>query len=440
MKKAYLLHTGYGKTKMCLDIIMRANKKPRVLLISTKKIVENTWQAEINKWYKDQISYTYITGDLTSKERLKRANMGTDILGINTESIIWYLKNTTPVTRKTYRRTSVVEHHDGYELLDRFDLIILDEVSLFKNSQSERFKAIKRFTHKMKNVIALSASPTPKNIEDIWSIIYLLDGGKRLGTSITKFRENYAIAEPLFNGGNKYTYTTQSVDHILSLVKDIVVSEPEPAQPLYPEPVLKKLVIKPDDKTSQMLKDFKQHFILKLQGGKEVIALSKNQLITKINQIASGSIYTQSTTEHLNDLKLRVLLNRLKDIDTPVLLIYHYVFDLEKLKQIPNARVLQDPQDFIDWNNNKVPIGILSPYSAAHGLNLQDSDCKHIFWFSPIWDTDKWIQTNARVCRRGQKNIVTIYVMLLKESYDEYAFNLCIEKFNTQNKILKKLK
>jgi SNF2 family DNA or RNA helicase len=122
-----------------------------------------------------------------------------------------------------------------------------------------------------------------------------------------------------------------------------------------------------------------------------------------------------------------------------VLIIYAYVFDKDNLLTLPGARLLSNEQDFKDWNNNKIKIGILSPFSAAHGLNLQDSDCRNIIWMSPIWDTEKWIQTNARVCRRGQKNQVTISVLLLKGSYDEYAFDLCQEKFKTQFNNLQKL-
>jgi SNF2 family DNA or RNA helicase len=130
----------------------------------------------------------------------------------------------------------------------------------------------------------------------------------------------------------------------------------------------------------------------------------------------------------------------LSTITTPVLILYTYVFDKDNLLQLPNARLLQTAEDFQDWNDNKIPIGILSPFSAAHGLNLQHSDCQNVIWFSPIWDTEKWIQTNARVVRRGQKHAVTISILLLKGSYDEHAFDLVQDKFKIQFKNLEKLK
>ena len=288
--------------------------------------------------------------------------------------------------------------------------------------------------------MVLSASPTPKNIEDLWGPIYLIDGGQRLGKNITEFRENYAIAVPLPNGYNRYQYSLAAVDKVLSLIKDISTSVPAPATPLFPEPVVKKVIIKPDDATEEMLRKFKKDFIMNLSDGKQLVAFSKTQLINKVNQMASGDIYHKDLTYHLNDLKFRTLQMKLSTITTPVLLLYTYVFDKDKLLTIPGARLLSNKQDFIDWNQNKIKIGILSPFSAAHGLNLQDSDCENLIWFSPIWDTEKWMQTNARVCRRGQKRQVTISVLLLKESFDEYAFDLCQDKFKAQYNNLQKLR
>ena len=439
MKHAYLLYTGFGKTKMCLDKIMNAPRKPRTLLISTKNVVDSAWPAEIDKWYPGKISYVYITGDLTPEQRLAELDKPADILAMNTDMIEWYIDHTTRVKRKDYLKSGVVERHDESELIKRFDLFIIDEVSLFKNSQSHRFKLIKKWAHLITNVMILSATPTPKDIEDLWSTIYLIDGGQRLGTSITKFRESYSIPVPMPNGRNRYDYTQAAQDEILSLVKDIVTSIPEPKAPLFPEPILRKVLIKPDPATEEMLKRFKADFIVKLSNGADLLAFSKTQLINKINQMASGDVYNDNLTVHLNDLKLLILKMKLATIKTPVLILYTYKFDLDKLLLLPGARLLKHRKDFDDWNANKVPIGILSPFSSAHGLNLQDSDCVDIIWFSPIWDTEKWIQTNARVCRRGQRFQVTISVLLLKDSYDEYAFDLCLEKYRVQYNNLKKL-
>lgn len=438
MKHAYMLYTGYGKTKLCLDFIIKQNPKPRVLLISTKKIVESSWSAEINKWYPNQISYAYITGDIKPDDRLKIIEQDVDILGMNTEMLDWYIKNTTSVKRKTYTKQGIKLHYNEKELIERFDMIIIDESSLFKNYRTERFKLIKKWCHKVEHVFILSATPTPKNIEDLWAQIYLLDGGQRLGKNITEFRRNYGIAVPLSNGYNRYQYSKQAVDEILDLVKDISTSIPAPPQPLFPEPIIKKTLIKPDEKTLELLTKFKEDYIIKLGNGKNLIAFSKTQLINKVNQIASGDVYYQKNPVFVHDLKLNALKHLLQNITTPVLIVYVYRFDKEKLLTLPNSRLLSTPQDFEDWNNNQIKIGIISPYSTAHGLNLQDSDCQDIIWFSPIWDTEKWIQLNARVCRRGQTRKVTIRVLLLKGSFDEYAFDLCQTKFRMQyNNLLK---
>jgi hypothetical protein len=446
MKHAYLLYTGYGKTKLCLDKIMNAPRRMRTLLISTKNIVETSWIQEINKWYPGQLSYEYITGTLSESERLIRAGKTPDILGLNTSMLDWYITHTCSVKSYTYVKkckeypTGKKPVYDTDELVDRFDLIIFDEVSLFKNSQSERFKMVKKWAHRVPNVMILSATPTPKNIEDIWSQIYLLDGGQRLGKSVSEFRDTYAIAVPLSNGMNRYQYSQQAIDEVLLLIKDVATSIPKPDQPIFPEPMIKKLIIKPDAQTAELVKSFKNDFIIELTNGSQLMAFSKNQLISKINQIANGDVYHQKQTVHMNDIKFKALQYLISNIATPVLLIYTYVFDKEKLLTLPGARLLDSPKDFQDWNDNKIKIGILSPFSASHGLNLQDSECRDIIWFSPIWDTEKWIQTNARVARRGQRYTINISVLLLKDSYDAYAFDLCQDKFRIQFNNLEKLK
>jgi len=439
MKHAYLLYTGYGKTKMCLDKIMRASRIPRVLLISTKNVVETAWREEISKWYSDKITYSFITGSVKEKDRLDIINKHTDILGINTSMLQWYVEHTCSIKSKRHYKNEIKITYKTEEILDRFDLLIIDEVSLFKNSQSARFKIVKKWAWKMQNVMLLSATPSPKNIEDFWAEMYLIDGGKRLGRTITAFRTDFGIPTPLANGHNKWSYTDKAVDEVLRRVKDIVTSIPKPAQNLFPEPIIKKIILKPDKATQKLLDSFKEDYILQLPQGKNIVAFSKNQLMIKIAQVANGSVYDKDTTYHLNNIKLRALKYLMTTINTPIMVIYNHVFNKEQLLKLPGAVLLDNSQAFKDWNENKIKLGVLSPFSAAHGLNLQYSDCQHLYWFSPIWDTEKWIQTNARVCRRGQINEVTIGVLILKGTFDDYAFNLCQDKYRQQYNNLVKL-
>lgn len=418
---AWFLHTGYGKTKLMLDTIMGMQVKPRTLLISTKNIVESSWQTEIDKWYPNKLSYTYITGKFNKQKRLDRIAQPSDILAMNPDMLEWYIEETT--TNKK-------------EMAVRFDMIIIDESSLFKSYRSKRFKLLKTWCSKVKYVHILSATPTPNSLEDVWSQIYLLDGGKRLGKNISEFRRNYAIEIPMHNGLSRYEYPEESTNMVLELIKDITTSVPEPDKPLFPEPIIKKLRIKPDPKTSEILNQFKTDYIIPQMN---LMAFSKSELMMKVNQIASGSLYDGDTTLTINNIKFTVLQNLLANITTPVLILYNFVFDKDKLLTLEGARLLDNPEAFKDWNDNKIKVGILSPFSAAHGLNLQYSDCTNVIWYSPIWDTEKWQQTNARVCRRGQTREVTISVLILKDSFDDYMFELVQDKYRTQYNNLKKL-
>ena len=438
MKHAYLLYTGYGKTKLMLDKIMACPIKPRVLLLSTKQIVESSWQSEIDKWYPGQLTYQYITGSIPVKQRKEIIQHQYDILALNTEMLSWYISNMTSVKKTVHLKGGDKVYYNTDELVQKFDMIIIDESTLFKNYRSNRFKLIKTWCSKVKDVYILSATPTPKNIEDLWSQIYLLDSGARLGRNITAFRNDYAEAIPMYNGQTRYEYSQKAVDYILTLVKDIVTSVPEPPQPLFPAPIIKKTIIKVDEQTRQLLQRFKEDYIININGSK-LKAYSKNQLIIKVGQLASGDAYIKNNVVHVHDFKFNALQHILSTITTPVLITYNYKFDKEKLLSLPGAVLLDNPDAFKDWNDNKIPIGVLSPYSVAHGLNLQGSDCENIIWFSPIWDTEKWQQTNARVCRRGQTRQVTIRVLLLQDSYDEYMFSMVQEKFTVQYQNLKKL-
>lgn len=441
MKHAYFLHTGYGKTKMCLDKIRKAKRDLRVIIISTVKVVETSWQAEMNKWYPGIFDYDYITGRVKESKRHEVLKKMPQIFGLSTSMLEWYVANTCRIKSKVKNKADEVERiiYDIEALSKRFDLIIIDESSLFKNYGSERFKVMKKWVHKSPNVMLLSATPSPKNIENIWAQIYLLDGGKRLGTSITKFREEYAIAIPMANGRLRYQYSDAAVNEVLNLIKDMVTSIPYPDKPLFPEPKLVRLNIKPDPETHALLKQFKEDYITQI-GEKQLLAMSKNQLIIKVRQLASGSVYIKNSTIRVNDLKINALKYKLEQIDTPVLVYYKHIFEKDQLLELEGSRLLDTPQDFADWNANKIKLGVLSPFSAAHGLNMQDSECRHIFWFSPIWDAEIWIQANARVCRRGQRYTVTIGIFLLKESFDKMVFDICIEKYKAQYNHLEKLK
>lgn len=407
MKRAFFNYTGYGKTKLVLDYIHEHPEIKRVLIISKKDIIKESWPNEINKW-DFPFTYTYIDGDISQKKKLERVYGCYDILGITPALLGWFSEN------KFYKLTRK-------EL--KYDLVVFDESDLFKNSQTKRFKNVKKWIAKIPNVFILTATPMPNTLEDLWSQIYLIDNEPyRLGKNITSFRREFG--EEVRNKDRfMHFYLPPAVGAVMEKIKDICEVNLIKPKDLYPQPRIKIIRINPDEATAKLLAKLKKDYVVQIEET-IVSAPNANVLWMKLQQIANGFVYNEAGEQiDLNSIKVRYVKKQMDSTVDPVLVTYSYIPDKERLLALPGAKMVTTEEE---WNSNKIKLGII--YSNKAGLNLQASTCKKIIWYTPIWDARAWEQTNSRVIRRGLKEKVTIEVLMIKGSMDDLIYERMKEK------------
>lgn len=407
MKKAFFNYTGYGKTKLVLDIIKNDPTIKRVLIISKGDIIRMSWPNEILKWQLP-FTYTHIDGKVSQKEKLNRVYGAYDILGITPALLDWFTDN------KFYNLT---------KKQIKYDLVVFDESDMFKNSQTKRFKNVKKWIADVPNVLILTATPMPNTVEDLWSQMFLIDEPPYLlGKNITEFRRTYGQQ---VRAGDRfeYYYLPAAVNKIMQLVSTKAEVNLVKPKNLYPQPKTRLIRIEPDDVTKETLAKLEKDYVVEIEN--EIIsAKNYNKALTKLQQLGNGFIFTDDKQPiYINDIKLRYVKKILKETTEPVLVIYSFVPDKERLLEIPGASLI-DSED--DWNQNKIRLGII--YNNTAGLNLQHSDCKRIIWITPTWDARAWEQTNSRVIRRGLKHEVTIDVLLVKGSIDDLIYQRMKDK------------
>lgn len=418
MKRAFFNYTGYGKTKLVLDYIHKHPEIKRVLIISKGDIIKESWPNEINKW-EFPFTYTYVDGTISQKKKLERVYGMYDILGITPGMLPWFTEN------KFYKLTRK-------EL--RYDLVVFDESDMFKNSQTQRFKNVKKWITDIPNVFILTATPTPNTIEDLWSQIYLIDEPPYvLGKNITAFRKEYG--EEVRTGERYiYYYMPSAVATIMDKVKHMCEVNLIKPKDLYPQPKVRIVRINPDKETAKILAKLEKDYVVQID--EELIKASNyNKAIVKLQQLSSGFIYNdEGKAIYLNDIKLRYVNQQMKETLDPILVTYSYIPDKERLLSLPGSKLVKTEDE---WNDNKIKLGVV--YSNIAGLNLQKSRCKKIIWYTPTWDARAWEQTNSRIIRRGLLHKVTIEVLIVKGSMDDLIYTRMKDKLSFMQNTFKPL-
>ena len=415
------LDMGLGKTVATLtainDLIYDHFKVSRALVIAPVRVARKTWPDELKKWsHLKNLSLVCITG--TPQQRLHALNTDADIYTIGRENVVWLIKT---LGKKW-----------------PFDMVVIDELSSFKSSKAQRFRALKRIPPACR-VVGLTG--TPGNLMDLWAEVYLLDKGERLGKTLTGFRDRYFIPGRR-NGHIVYEWIPKedAKEKIYQKISDICVSMKSEDYIALPERLDYFIEVELSPKTRLLCKELKKTQQIKL--GETITASNAAVVSGMLQQLANGAIYTDDDNfEVIHDEKL----NALEDIieaanDEPVLVFYQFVHDVKRIMaRFSEARKLDTDKDIDDWNAGKIAIALAHPRSAGHGLNLQTGG--HIaVWFGLDWWLEGYQQANKRLYRSGQEKPFMCYHIVAKGTIDENIKDRLNQKAITQEDIMEAVK
>lgn len=413
-----ILDMGMGKTISTLTVIEEllydSFEIEKVLVIAPLRVAEDTWSRETEKW--EHTKHLRISKILGSRDkRLEALKEKADIYIINRENVPWLVEE-------------VGKDWD-------FDTVVIDEISSFKSWSSKRFKALRRVRPLMKRVIGLTGTIAPNGYMDLWSQIYLLDRGERLGKTITEYRQRY------FTPIQKGTFTDWVIrpgaeKEIQGLIKDICISMKARDHLTMTECNYLEHLVAMSPAEEKKYKELSQDFIIQI-AEEEITALSAAALSSKLQQLANGAVYYEDgKSVEFHKRKLDALEEIIESAgDEPVMVAYWFKHDLERIKKrIKGVRVLNTADDIKDWNEGKIKVLAIHPASAGHGLNLQDGG--HIIvWFGLTWNLELYQQLNARLDRQGQKNTVVIYRIITKGTEDEKILSALDRKDKAQESL-----
>lgn len=421
---ALFLDMGMGKTAITLtaidELVNEEFAVSRVLVIAPKRVAESTWTDEAVKWeHLQDLRVVSLLGSVNEREVALKERA--DIYVINRENIVWLVNR--------------------FGVRWPFDMVVIDESSSFKNHQSKRFKALRSVRPLVRRLVELTGTPSPNGLMDLWSQLYLLDRGERLGKTIGEYRRNYFT--PGYGSGfvtyvwNPLPNAQQDIEEKIS---DICVSMKSADYLELPPLIYNTVKVKLGD-AMETYKRLEKDFILQI-GDADIVASSAAALSGKLLQLANGACYNEDgTVTEVHDAKLEALkevsaLNEHK----PLLVFYWFKHDLERLrKAFPKARTLDNKKSIEQWNAGKIPMLLVHPASAGHGLNLQYGG-NIVVWFGLSWSLELYQQANKRLHRNGQKHTVVIHHLVAEGTIDEQVMEALSKKKVTQDDILEAVK
>ena len=421
---AVLLEMGLGKSVISLsainELMLDYFDVSRTLVIAPLRVVISTWPEEIKKWeHLKYLSYSVVTG--SERERLDALKKPAHIYIINRENVDWL------ITKSGFKWS--------------FDMVVIDELSSFKSYQAKRFKSLLKARPKVKRIVGLTGTPSSNGLMDLWAKFRLLDMGERLGRYITHYRQNFFIPDKR-NQQMIFSYKPKdgAEKQIYSLISDITISMKSKDFLKMPECVLNEVEVYLSEKERRLYDRLKADMVLKLED-EEIDAVNAASLSNKLLQMASGAVYNDDKESiHIHDRKLDALEDLIEGANgKPVLTAYWYKSDLKRIKERFDVRELKTSEDFKEWNQGNIPVAIIHPASAGHGLNLQAGGST-LIWFSLTWSLELYEQTNARLYRQGQKETVVIHHILAKGTIDEDVMKALENKNKTQAALIDAVK
>lgn len=420
---------GLGKTSITLSAINILRyyrwQVSKVLVVAPKKVAEATWSKEAAKW--DHLKHLRVSTVLGgTQKRIRALNTPADVYIINRENIPWLV--------------------DYYKQAWPFDMVVLDESTSFKNSQSKRFKALKLVRRFVKKMVLLTGTPSSKGLIDLWAQVYLLDEGQRLGRTLTQFRERYFIANTHGGHFTDFTPKEDAEPAVLSAIGDICVSMKAEDYLELPECIEHEIPVELDAKAKKAYDQFERDLLLQVND--ETITASAAGVLTgKLLQFCNGAVYgDEGQIVHLHDCKLDAYIELLERLNgEPALTMYNYKHDLERIverlkKTKLRVRVYQGPQDEDDWNAGKVDVLLAHPASCAYGLNLQAGG-RHIIWYGLNWSFELNDQGKCRLWRQGSEfDKVYVHYLVAQGCVDEDVMTAIRERTDTHETVMRVLK
>ena len=390
----------------------------KVLIIAPLRVCNSTWMQEAKKWeHTKHLKFVNLAGG-ASKMKVGLQKHA-DVYLINRENV-----------------KSLVTHLGNKW---DFDMIVIDESSSFKSPSSQRFRALKKILHKLKRVVLLTGTPASNGYMDLWSQFYLLDGGERLGKTMTLFKDRYFIKDYM---GWNFELRKGAVKKIEDRISDLVLSMSAEDYLELPEVINIVLENKLDGKLLKQYKEFENEMLLSLDNDEKLTAMSASTLTNKLLQFCSGNVYDdKKNVKHFHKLKIDTLKEIVEENpDESLLVAYNYKHELEAIKKhFPEAVILDKDASTIDkWNKGEIKMLVAHPASAGHGLNLQKGG-SIIVWYGFTWSLELYQQFNARLNRQGQEKQVKIIHIAVGEI--EYKLMQTLAKKDVaQSKLLEALK
>ena len=431
-KLGLFLDMGLGKTVTTLTAVkeLKYNRFQvcKVLVIAPKKVAEGTWTKEAAKW--DHTKMLRVSPVLGSQaKRIRALNTPADLYVINRENVCWlvdYYRNAWP-----------------------FDMVVIDESSSYKSHSAKRFKALAGISSRISRMVELTGTPSPNGLADLWSQVYLLDGGERLGKRYSQFRERYFQPDKRGADGMVYSYEAKpgTEESILAKISDICISMKAEDYLELPDLTYHEVLVELDKKSWKAYQDLERKMILELPEDDELISVtSAAALSNKLLQLANGAVYDEDRQVHeVHDCKIEAFLELVESLQgKPVLVFYNYQHDRERiLKALAKSglriRELKTTQDEDDWNAGRIDILLTHPASSAYGLNLQQGG-NHVIWFGLTWNYELYTQANKRLHRQGQVNKVIIHHLVSTGTRDEDVMAALRRKDDVQNWVMESLK
>ncbi|HEL1760320.1 TPA: DEAD/DEAH box helicase, partial [Streptococcus suis] len=428
---AVILDMGMGKTATTLsavnELMFDRFEVTKVLVIAPLRVANTVWSDEIEQWAElRHLRYSKIVG--TPKQRKVALQKDADIYIVNRENLPWLVEQCSPYFK--------------------WDMVVIDELSSFKSWQSKRFKAFMAMRPYMKRVVGLTGTPSSNGLMDLFAEFKVIDGGERLGRFIGEFRSRY-FEEGRRNGNIVYEYIPMDYAEcqIQDKISDITISMKALDYLDMPELISTKKLVRMTEKEKEKYSQFKKEYVLSELDGLEVTAANAASLTNKLVQLSNGAVYSDDhTVVPLHEQKLDALEDILESANgEPVLVAYWFKHDLarvmgrlEKLKV--KSRVLKTEEDIREWNKGNVPVGLLHPAGAGHGLNLQKGG-HHLVWFGLTWSLELYQQTNARLWRQGQESeTVVIQHIVTEGTIDEEILKALENKDAQQERLIEAVK